>query len=240
MSTVLYEKQDGGIATVTLNRPDVLNAYSVQMRDDLFSTLAAITDDDEIRAVILNGNGRAFCAGADLTEFGTAPSPTAARRIRFGRDVWALLHRLPVPIIASLHGYAFGSGLEMALLCDFRVAAEGTLFGLPEVRLGMVPAAGGTQTLAPVIGISAALDLLLTGRRIDTAEALRLGLLTRVVPSADLAREVESIAHTLAELNPTVVRAIRQAVKESRGLTLEQGLALESRLAALSNRASTR
>ncbi|GAC1328717.1 MAG: enoyl-CoA hydratase [Chloroflexota bacterium] len=238
--TVLYDKRGDGVATITLNRPDVLNAYNVQMRDDLFSTLSAITDDDDIRAVILRGNGRAFCAGADLTEFGTAPSPTAARRIRFGRDVWALLHRLAVPVIAALHGYAFGSGLEMALLCDFRIAAEGTMFALPEVQLGMIPAAGGTQTLAPVVGLSAALDLLLTGRRIETTEALQLGLVTRVVRAEFLDAEVEKIADTLVRLSPAVVRATRQAVKESRGLTLEHGLALESRLAAMVNRHQTR
>jgi enoyl-CoA hydratase/carnithine racemase len=108
--TVVYEKRDS-VAWLTLNRPAVLNAYNLQMRDELFELLAAVRDDDEVRVCVLRGAGRAFCAGADLTEFGTAPSPTAARRIRFARDVWALLGELPVPTIAVLHGFAFGSGL---------------------------------------------------------------------------------------------------------------------------------
>src|SRR5437899_204426 len=124
-STILYEKEDD-VAWVTLNRPHVLNAYSVQMRDDLAEVLGAVRDDQEIRALVLRGAGGAFCAGADLTEFGTAPSPTAARRIRFARDVWALLGNLEIPTIAALHGFVFGSGLEMALFCDLRIAAEGT------------------------------------------------------------------------------------------------------------------
>src|SRR5205807_10412247 len=132
----------------------------------------------EVRVVVLRGAGRAFCAGADLTEFGTAPSPTAARRIRFARDVWSLLGHLAVPSIAALHGYVFGSGLEMALFCDLRIAAEGTEFAMPEVQRGLIPAAGGTQTLPRAVGVGPALDLLLTGRRFDAAEASRLGIIS--------------------------------------------------------------
>jgi enoyl-CoA hydratase/carnithine racemase len=231
--TLLYERRDDGVATITLNRPQVLNAYNIQMRDDLFAALSAVRDDDEVRVLVMRGAGRAFCAGADLTEFGTAPSPTAARRIRFGRDVWRLLNGLSVPIIAALHGYVFGSGLEIALLCDVRVAAEGTQFGLPEVRLGMIPAAGGTQTLSPVIGVGPALDMLLTGRRIDSSEAQRLKLISRLAPADYLEAEVDTLARDLASRDPLVLRAIKQAVKGGRGLTMEQGLDLESRLVAI-------
>src|SRR5581483_10369611 len=113
------------------------------MRDELYEVLTAVRDDDDVRVLALRGAGRAFCAGADLTEFGSAPSPTRARAIRFARDVWGLLHDLPTPTVASLHGYVFGSGLEMALFCDLQVAAASTLFAMPEVRLGLIPAAGG-------------------------------------------------------------------------------------------------
>ncbi len=229
--TLLYEKVES-VASVTLNRPEVLNAYNVRMRDELFEVLAAVRDDADVRAVIFRGAGRAFCAGADLTEFGTAPSPTTARRIRFARDVWSQLYELPVPTVAALHGFVFGSGLEIALFCDVRLAAAGTQLGLPEVQLGMIPAAGGTQMLARVCGLGAALDLLLTGRRIDSDEALRLGLVSCVVPAEELERQARGWADELAALNPAAVAAVRRAVREGADLTLEQGLQLEARLAA--------
>jgi enoyl-CoA hydratase/carnithine racemase len=236
--TVVYEKRER-VAWVTLNRPEQLNAYNMQMRDDLDEVLAAVRDDAEVGALVFRGAGRAFCAGADLTEFGTAPSPTVARRIRFARDVWGVLQRLAVPTIAALHGFAFGSGLELALFCDLRVAASGTQIGLPEVRLGMIPAAGGTQTLARACGLGAALDLLLTGRRVEAEEALRLGILSRVVPAEQLEAEVDQLARDLASLDARAVRAARRAVKEGADLPLEQGLRLEARLAA-SVRAASR
>ena len=228
--TVAYEKRDS-VAWLTLNRPTVLNAYNLQMRDELFELLAAVRDDDEVRVCVLRGAGRAFCAGADLTEFGTAPSPTAARRIRFARDVWALLGELPVPTIAALHGFAFGSGLELALFCDLRLAAEGTKLGLPEVRLGMIPAAGGTQTLPRACGLSRALELLITGRSVETDEALRLGLVSRVVPADRLEAEAAALARDLASLDRRVVQALRRAVREGADLPLEQGIRLEAALA---------
>src|SRR5512136_916022 len=145
--TVIYEKKEQ-IAYVTLNRPQALNAYSVQMRDDLYEVLSAIRDDDEVRVAILKGAGdKAFCAGADLTEFLTAPSVVEARKIRAVRDLWRLFLSIPQPLIAALHGYVLGSGMEIALLCDLRIASDDVVFGLPEVGLGIIPGAGGTQTL---------------------------------------------------------------------------------------------
>lgn len=230
-STIIYETADN-VAWVTLNRPQVLNAYNVQMRDDLSEVLAAIRDDDEMRVLVLQGAGRAFCAGADLSEFGTAPSPTAARRIRFARDVWAQLDGLPIPSIAALHGFVFGSGLEMALFCDLRVAAEGTQLAMPEAQRGLIPAAGGTQTLPRIGGAGVALDLLLTGRRVDAGEALRLGLVTEVVPGDNLAGRTRELTRQLATLRPAAVTAVRRAVREGIDLSLQQGLRLEARLAA--------
>lgn len=229
--TVLYEKRDSA-AWVTLNRPDVLNAYNLRMRDELYEVFSAVRDDREVRALVLRGAGQAFCAGADLTEFGTAPSPTAARRIRFARDVWFVLIGLEVPSVAALHGYVFGSGLEMALSCDLRVAAKGTQFSMPEVRLGMIPAAGGTQTLPRTAGQGPALELLLTGRRFDADQALRSRIVSRVVPQERLAAETESMATELAALDQRAVRAARRAVREGADLPFEQGLRLEWRLAS--------
>ncbi|MCC7368541.1 MAG: enoyl-CoA hydratase/isomerase family protein [Chloroflexi bacterium] len=229
--TISFDVRDH-VAWITLNRPSVLNVYNVQMRDELFEVLSAVRDDDDIRVLVLHGAGRAFCAGADLTEFGTAPSPTAARRIRFSRDNWALLEEIRIPTIAALHGFALGSGLEIALFCDLRLAAEGTQLGLPETRLGMIPAAGATQTLPRACGTAVALDLMLTGRRVDAAEALRLGLVTRVVPADRLLAEAAALALDLASRDPDAVSAVRRAIREGRDLPLAQGLRLEQGLAA--------
>ena len=130
--TVIYEK-DSGVAHVTLNRPQALNAFSVQMRDDLYEIMGAIQSDDEVRVAVINGAGeKAFCAGADLKEFLSAPSAVKARRIRAARDLWRLFLSVPQPLIAALHGYVLGSGLEIALFCDLRIAAPDVVFGLPE------------------------------------------------------------------------------------------------------------
>ena len=182
--------------------------------------------------LVLNGAGRAFCAGADLSEFGTAPSPTIARRVRFGRDVWAVLDDLAIPKIAALHGFAFGSGLELALFCDFRVAAETTQLAFPEVKRGFIPAAGRTQTLPRTIGSAHTLEMLLTGRRVDAAEGLRLGLLTRVVASEQLAHATQELALHLAALDPRAVGSILKAVKGGASMPLPTVLEWERQLAA--------
>jgi len=144
--TLLFQK-DGAVAHISLNRPQVVNAYNIQMRDDFSEALSAVQLDQEVRALLITGEGRGFCAGADLTEFGSAPSQVIARQVRWERDIWGQLVNLDKPVVAAVHGYCIGSGLEIALLCDLRIAAAGTVFALPEVQLGMIPAAGGTQTL---------------------------------------------------------------------------------------------
>jgi enoyl-CoA hydratase len=219
--TILYEKQ-GHIAHVTLNRPRVLNIYNVRMRDELYETLSAVKADADVHVVILRGAGdKAFCAGADLSEFLSAPAPAEARHIRWQRDVWGLFLSLPQPVIAALHGYVFGSGIEMAMCCDIRIAAEDCVFGLPEVALGIIPAAGATQTMPRAIGPGRALDLLLTGRRIGALEALGMNLVNRVVPRSNLLTEAEGLAEKIAGFDQKAVRAIKQAV--SRGLDLPVG-----------------
>ena len=132
-------------------------------------------DDPEVRAVILRGNGPAFCTGGDVSEFGSAPSPTAARDVRWRRDVWGLLRALPKPVIAAVHGYVVGGGFEMALLCDLCIAAADARFAYPETGLAMIPGVAGTQTTPRAIGVGRAMDLILTGRWLTRAEALRPG-----------------------------------------------------------------
>lgn len=230
--TVIYERV-GDIAYVTLNRPRVLNAFSIQMRDDLFEVLTAVGKDDEIRVLVIKGAGeKAFCGGADLSEFLTAPSAVKARRIRALRDLWGVLQRLPQPVIAVLHGYVFGSGMEIALFADIRIAAPDVVFGLPEVDLGILPGAGGTQTVPRVIGLSRALDMLLTRRRIGAQEALRTGLVGKVVAREKLLEAADEIASGIARHRPDVVRAAKQAVLHGQDMSLRDGLKLEKRLAA--------
>ena len=230
--TVVYEK-DNAIAHVTLNRPQALNAFSVQMRDDLYEVLSAIKADDEVRVVVFKGAGeKAFCAGADLREFLTAPSAVKARRIRAVRDLWRLFLSIPQPLIASLHGYVLGSGIEIALFCDLRIASHDAVFGLPEVGLGILPGAGATQTLPRVLGLSRALDMLLTGRRLNGEEAFQMGLVNQLVTRDNLIPTSNACAQTIASYDPAPVRNAKQAIMKGMDMSLDQGLALESMLAA--------
>ena len=229
-ATLRFEKR-GAVAHLSLNRPEVLNAYNLQMRDDFSEALAAVAADDEIRALLISGEGRAFCAGADLTKFGTAPSQVIARQVRWQRDVWGQLAGLKQPVVTAVHGYCIGSGLEIALLSDLRIAAVGTVFAMPEVQLGMIPAAGGSQTLPRNGGMAAALDLLLTGRRIDAAEALAMRLITRVVAEAELRAAAWELAAGLARVEGDTLARIKAAVRGGMDLTLAAGLGLEERLA---------
>jgi enoyl-CoA hydratase len=231
--TIIYEKRDG-TAYVTLNRPRALNAYNLQMRDEFYQVLGAIRDDPEVRVVIFKGAGeKAFCAGADLTEFLTAPSPVVARQVRFERDLWGLFLSITKPFIAALHGYVLGSGLEIALCCDIRIASEDAQFGLPEVGLGIIPAAGGTQTLPRVVGKAAALEMLLTGRWLKADEAYRLKLVNQVVPRKELLSTAEKLADKIKSYDPMAVACVKQAVVRGLEMSLEQGLKLEAELSTL-------
>ena len=227
---MLYSKS-GAVAHIVLNRPRVMNAYNVQMRDELFFTLEAVRDDPDVRVAVISGAGeRAFCAGADLTEFGTAPSQVIARQVRWERDIWGLFLALRKPLVAAMRGYVIGSGVEIACLCDIRIAADDAQFALPEVALGMIPAAGGTQTLRRVVGASRALEMVLSNRRIGAEEARRIGLAHTVVPADALMNEADEVAHCLAALNPTALALAKRAILEGMDMPLVAGLELERRL----------
>jgi len=227
---IIYEKQDN-VGYVTLNRPQALNAYNLQMRDELYQVLAAIKDDPEVKVAIFRGAGdRAFCAGADLTEFLTAPSPTIARQVRWERDVWGLFLSITKPLIAALHGYVLGDGVEIALCCDIRVASEDARFGVPEMGLGIIPAAGGSQTLPRVIGRAHALEVLLTGRWINAEEACHLKLVNQVVSRDDLLPAAERLANKIKTYSPVAISYAKQAITRGLDLSLEQGLELETKL----------
>jgi enoyl-CoA hydratase/carnithine racemase len=228
--TIIYEKRDG-TGYVTLNRPHALNTYNVQMRDELYQVLAAVRDDPDVKVTIFKGAGeRAFCAGADLTEFLTAPSPIIARQVRWERDVWGLFLSITKPIIAALHGYVLGDGIEIALCCDIRVASEDAQFGTPEMGLGIITAAGGSQTLPRVIGRAHALDMLLTGRWIKAEEALRLKLVNQVVARENLLPAAERLANKIKAYDPKAISYAKQAIVRGLDLSLERGLELEANL----------
>ncbi len=230
--TIIFEKKEG-IGYVTLNRPRVLNAYNLRMRDEIYQVLGAVRDDPEVMVVIFSGSGeRAFSVGADITEFLTAPSPVIARQARWERDVWGLFLSIPKPLIAALHGYVLGSGLEMALCCDLRIAAENARLGLPEITLGMIPPAGGTQNLPRTIGRAKALEMLLSGQWIDAREAYRIGLVNQVVAPQDLLPAAEGMARKIMSRSALAVRYAKEAVNRGLELSLEEGLELERKLAA--------
>ena len=227
---IIYEK-NAGTGYITLNRPQALNAYNIRMRDELFEVLGAVRDDPDVQVIILKGAGeKAFCAGADLTEFLTAPPPVFARQARFARNVWERFLGIDKPFIAALHGYVLGSGIEMALCCDIRLAAADARFGLPEPGLGIIPAAGGSQTLPRVVGRAASLDMLMSGRWLTAEEALKIKLVNRIVPREQLLTEADKIADRIKSFDATAVRLVKQAVTRGLDLTLEEGLKLEENL----------
>jgi enoyl-CoA hydratase/carnithine racemase len=230
-STVIYEKE-GPLALVALNRPKMLNAYNVEMRDDLYEILCAVRDDPEVRVMILRGEGPAFSTGGDVSEFGSAPSPTKAREIRWRRNVWGTLLSLSQPTIAAVHGFTVGGGMEMALLCDMCIAADDTIFFLPETGLGMIPGVGGTQTAPRAIGLGRALDMVLTGKRINAEEARSIGLANRVVPRGTLLTAAKTLAYTLAQYDPKALTLAKRAIRQGADLSLAEGLQLEKRLFA--------
>ena len=200
MESVRFEIDDRGLATITLARPERLNAINLEMRDLLWTYLQACRDTPDVRVILFRGEGRCFSAGADITEFGTAPSIMAARRARHERDLWGTLLAHRCRTIAAMHGYCFGAGLELPLCCDVRVAAESATFALPEVTLGYIPSAGGTQTLPRTIPPGVAAHMILTGEAIGSAAALRWGLVSRVAPPATFAFAVEEEAARLLAL----------------------------------------
>ena len=223
---VLYDKPFDGVACVTLNRPEALNAINMAMRDDLWTFIHAALIDPDVRVLIFRGEGpRAFSAGADISEFGTAPSLHESREARRQRDLWALLEDLPIPTIAALHGFCFGAGVELPLYCDLRIAAEDTRIGLPEVTLGYIPSAGGTQLMPRIAPAGAARGLILSGEPIDAQRALSWGIVHRVVPADDLDATVDAIASRLAEAHPDLTAAVKRSIR--RGLDLPMSAAIQ-------------
>lgn len=229
---ITYEKSgDGLVAWVTLNRPQVLNAINMEMRDLLWEALHAAERDPEVRAIVFRGAGdKAFSAGADISEFGTAPSFTEARRARRERDLWGFMLGMSKLLVAAIHGYALGAGIELPMCCDLRLASEDARLGLPEVSLGYIPSAGGTQTLPRHFPRALAIQMVLTGDPIDAQTALRHGLVHRVVPRASLYAEAEELARGIAARPAAFVALAKRALREGIDMPLAHALALDAAL----------
>jgi enoyl-CoA hydratase/carnithine racemase len=225
----------GRAAVVTLNRPTVINAVNTTIRVGLPKLLAELDADAGVAAIILSGAGpRGFCVGADINEAREALAPAGERRRLTDFDWIESVARCRKPTIAALHGFCLGGGLELALACDLRLAAENTQLGLPETALGLIPGGGGTQRLPRLIGLGPALHLLLTGERIDAAEAHRLGLVSRLLPSPEACRsEAIRLAELIATRPPTAIAYVKEAAYAALESDLARGLALERSLFAL-------
>jgi enoyl-CoA hydratase len=230
---IRYELTDG-IATITLNRPTVHNAMNEKMREELTACFGELAQSAEARVIVVTGAGeRAFSAGADIREFVAPQVPVKFRDARRRVDFRAAMDRCGQPIIAAINGFALGGGLELALACDIRIAGEDSLLGLTEVNLAIIPGGGGTQRLPRLVGRGKALEMILTGARIDGREALRIGLVERVVPTAEVYAAAQALAKTLAERAPIAMRYAKEAVVKGVGMSLEDGLRLENDLATL-------
>ena len=220
-----------GVVELQFHNPPI-NMYDVRMRDELCELLAALIVDDSVRAVVFTATGDHFSAGADLREFGTAPSLFAMRDARWGRDVWGLLQAVPAPMIVAMQGNSVGFGFELALHCDVRIVADDCTVALPEARVGMIPVGGATQTLPRIVGNGAALHAILTGTRFAAADALGRGFVDEVVPRAGLHDHALVVGAALAARPAAAVRAAKSLAWSALDVPLPVGLAREADAAA--------
>lgn len=227
---ILYEKRDR-IAIITINRPESMNAIDPQTSEELYDAWCDFRDDRELWVAILTGAGdRAFSAGNDLVATARGAGLPITRRVPFGGNTRDFVTWKPT--IAAINGYCLAGGLEIALACDIRIAAEHAQFGLPEVRWAIIPGAGGTQRLPRAIPLALAMEMILTGERIDAQRALQAGLVSRVVPADQLMPTALEIAQTICKRGPLAVRAAKESIMRGLDMTLQQGLDLEAMFAA--------
>lgn len=225
--TVLFEKK-GKVGLITLNRPKALNAINAQLISELNQVLDECEADADIGAILLTGSEKAFAAGADIKEMKDKSFSDVALNDFIAP--WERLSRCRKPVVAAVSGYALGGGCELAMMCDFIIASDTARFGQPEIMLGVIPGAGGTQRLARSIGKSKAMDLCLTGRHMDAAEAERCGLVSRVVPAAELLGEALKAAEKIASFSLPAVMMAKDAVNRAFESTLAEGIRFERRI----------
>ncbi|MEM7178217.1 MAG: enoyl-CoA hydratase-related protein [Pseudomonadota bacterium] len=225
--TVLTEVRDDGVAVVRLNRPEALNALNMATRKQLAAAFEALGENDAVRAIVLTGDDKAFAAGADLTEFVDANAIEMVRR-RTER-YWKAVAEAPQPVIAAISGYALGGGLELAMACDMLVVGETAQLGQPEIRVGIMPGAGGTQRLTRAVGKFQAMKICLTGKPISGREAMSIGLASDCVPDDEVLEAALKHAVTIARMPPMSARFVKEAIVQGESASLEAGLLLERR-----------
>lgn len=227
MPFVLVEREPP-IAVVRIDRPSVLNALNQEVLDELCAALESLDADEAVRAIVLTGDEKAFAAGADITGFkGATPVTMLAQDLT---TRWERVRRIKTPLVAAVSGYALGGGCELAMMCDFIIAADTAKFGQPEITLGTIPGIGGTQRLTRAIGKSKAMDLCLTGRMMDAAEAERSGLVSRIVPADKLMDETMAAAEKIASMSRPAVAMAKEAVNRAFETTLAEGMSVERNL----------
>lgn len=233
MENVRTENKDG-ILIITIDRPKVLNALNAQTVGEIGEAFAAAKDDEAVKAVILTGAGeKAFVAGADITELAQCNALTGKTTAEKGQRIFFAIERFPKPVIAAVNGFALGGGCELALACHIRIASENAKLGLPEVTLGIIPGYGGTQRMTRLLGKGKALELILTGDRIDASEAERIGLVNKVVPADQLMQTCEELARKIMSRGPLAVTAAIEAVMSGSEMPFEEGQFLEATLFGL-------
>jgi enoyl-CoA hydratase len=225
--TILVER-DGRVGIITLNRPQALNALNTQMMNEVTSAAAEFDNDADIGAIVVTGSPKAFAAGADIKEMSQLGFADVFAADYFAP--WGKLAAVRTPMVAAVAGHALGGGCELAMMCDVLIAADTAKFGQPEIKLGVLPGMGGSQRLTRAIGKAKAMDLILTGRSIDAAEAERSGLVSRVVPAGDLLSEAKAVAATIAGMSLSAARMAKEAVNRAFESTLAEGLLYERRL----------
>jgi enoyl-CoA hydratase len=225
--TILVDR-DQHVATVTLNRPKVLNALNAQLLGELRTALEQLEDDEQIRAIVITGAGdRAFAAGADIGELNAIENAfEGAAKAQYGQDLTLFIERMRTPVIMAINGFALGGGCELAMAGDIRIASKNAGFGQPEVNLGLIPGYGGSQRTTRLAGRGMAMYLCLTGERIDAQEALRIGLVQKVVSSAELHAEALRIANLIAAKAPLAIQACKRVINVGANLTLPDALSL--------------
>ena len=231
MSELVLVERDGPIAVVLLNRPEALNALSDELMDELVTRLTELDREEGVRCVVLGGSERAFAAGADIAELAKSSPIDLYYQRRVER--WDLIAGLWTPLVAAVSGFCLGGGCELAMACDLIVASETAQFGQPETGVGVIPGAGGTQRLTRAVGKSLAMDVILSGRFLSADEALRAGLVARVVAREAWLDEAKRVAQAIAEKPPVATRLAKESVDKSFEGTLTLGLEYERRLLAL-------
>ena len=220
---------DGKVATITLNRPQVLNALNDALMDELGAALLASDADDQIGCIIITGSEKAFAAGADIAKMAQYEFHEAYRQDFITRN-WETIRKIRKPVIAAVNGYALGGGCELAMMCDMIIAGDSAKFGQPEVKLGILPGAGGTQRLPRAVSKSKAMDLCLTGRMMDAQEAERAGLVSRIFPAAELLTQVGAIAKTIADMPLLTTMMVKESINAAYEMPLSEGIRFERRL----------